>query len=452
VARGIASRRARRVAWIVGLAILVASLANGAYGYLARLGVLDRAQYREIVETYCSGPPAVSMPLALSCRCMRIVPDVDYSVAPWPDYLFNADGYRFAFKLAKEAVFAGLLLWSMFALRHWRPSRPLARAWPLLLLLALLAVGVLRTALGGNPILALMGSRPYEFLAIAAIAAWLSPHLRTVARPLLWLLLLQAILVGIEMLFGLPIRTCPNSFRAAGTMVLPNSLGVVTAMLMAFMAAFRPGLARNPWCWLAAIWLGVASGSGAGMLLLLVLACWLAIQRMPPTRRVAASAGSLAMVVALLLALPALTQRPQVYDSLFGEDGRVDKALTVFREASPATALFGSGIGPGSNAAVNLAGAPSKRVREAFGSIEPFFPDSTVTMLLIPLGVVGVAAWYLLLGWGFLRDRRARPFYLVAALASLVINLPELFPANLLLGLALARTLVRTGAVRRKHA
>jgi hypothetical protein len=442
----------RGAAWIVALAILVASLANGAYGYLARLGVLDRAQFQQIVDTHCSGPGAASAALALSCHCIRIQPGIDYSVAPWPDYLFKTEGYRFAFKLAKEVLFAGLLAWSLFAIRRWRPAQAVPRAWPLLLFLAVVAVGVLRTALAGNPVFALMGSRPFEFAAVAATAAWLSPYLGTVARPLSWLLFLEAALVGAEMLFGMPMRSCPNSFRAAGTMVLPNSLGIVVAMLMAFAASFRPRLARNPWSWLAAAWLVIASGSGTGVLLLLVLACLIAAGRLPRDRRVAAFAAASVLVAMLVLALPTLTQRPQIFDSLFGVDGRVDKALSVLGGADPTTALLGTGIGPGSNVAVNLASVAPTRLPKAIASSEPFFPDSTVTMLLRPLGIIGVLAWYLMLGWGFVVDRRARPFYVLAALASLVISLPELFPANLLLGLVLAHSLVRTGALRRKPA
>jgi hypothetical protein len=441
----------RKAAWILALVLFVATLANGAYGYLARLGILDHAQYEQIVDTYCGGTRDVSGPLAISCRCLRTEWGVDYSVAPSPVYLYHSEGYRFAFKLAKEVLFAGLLAYSLLALRRWRPVQPLRRAWPLLAFIALLVVGVLRTALAGNPLFAAMGSRPFEFAAIAATAVWASAYLGIVSRPLAWLLFVEAALVCLEMLFGMPIRTCPNSFRAAGTLVLPNSLGVFVAMLMAFAAAFRPRVARNPWCWAAAIWLAVASGSGAATLLLFVLACWMAIQRLPHARRVTATAGAALVAGVLYLALPILTQRPQIYDSLFAEGGRVEKALTVLREASQLQAIAGSGIGPGSNAAVNLASASSARVREAFGSIE-FFPDSTVIMLLIPLGLLGVASWFALLAWGFVRDRRARPFYLIAALASLVINLPELFPANLLLGLALAHTLVRSGALRRAPA
>jgi hypothetical protein len=442
----------RKAARILALALFVATLANGAYGYLARLGLLDHAQYEQIVDTYCGGTQGVSGPLAISCRCLRTQWGVDYSNAPSPVYLYHSEGYRFAFKLAKESVFAGLLGYSLLALRRWRPVQPVRRAWPLFAFLALLVIGVLRTALAGNPLFAAMGSRPFEFAAIALTAAWSSAYLGMVSRPLAGLLFVEAALVGLEMLFGLPIRTCPNSFRAAGTLVLPNSLGVFVAMLLAFAASFRPRVARNPWCWLAAVWLAIASGSGAATLLLFVLACWLAIHRIPPARRVMATAGAALLAGVLYLALPVLTQRPQIFDSLFAEGGRADKALIVLREASPLQAITGSGIGPGSNASVNLASASSARVREAFASIELFFPDSTVIMLLMPLGLLGVASWFAMLGWGFLRDRRARPFYLVAALASLVINLPELFPVNLLLGIALAHTLVRSGALQRKPA
>jgi hypothetical protein len=435
----------------MAVAMVVATLLNGAYGYLGRMGFLDHARFQQIVATHCFDRLQAGTPLAMSCRCIPIRPSIDYSVAPWPDYLFQAPGYLIAFKLAKEFVFAGLLLWSATALRDWRLGEgPLREAWPVFLFVLLLLVGFVRTLASGNALSAALGSRPFEFVALALTTAWLSPHFATVSRPLAWLLWLEAILVLPEMLFGLPMRSCPNSFRAAGTLVLPNSLGIVVAILLAFAAAFRPRTARSPWTWGAAAWLVIASGSGAGIVLLFVLACWLVIQRVPSERRPLASGSALLLALGLLVCLPALTQRPQLYDSLLGADGRADKAMTVLRNSRPSAAFFGTGIGPGSNLAANLVhgGASPRGGAEAS---RVFYADSTVTMLLLPLGMLGVLSWFALLAWGFARDRRARPFYLVVAAASVVINLPEVFPANLLLGVVLAHSLVRAGAVQRKR-
>jgi hypothetical protein len=73
-------------------------------------------------------------------------------------------------------------------------------------------------------------------------------------------------------------------------------------------------------------------------------------------------------------------------------------------------------------------------------------------MLFVQLGLVGVLAFYGLLAWAWRVDGGARPFYLVAAIASLTINLPEAFPLNVLLGLALARSaLVAVGKPSSAH-
>ena len=437
----------RRAAALLAAALLLATLANGAYGYFARLGVLDRPQFDEIVRNYCGGGPPSGVPLAVGCRCMRLSEGVDYSVAPWPDYIFRTDGYRLVLKLLKEGLFAGVLL---FSLAHL-PRRPRTRAGGAglvapLAFVAVLALGTVLAAVQGGFAAAVPGIRGFEFVAIAALVAWMTTRMDVVGKSLLLLLFLQSVLVAIELLFGMPLRSCPNSFRAAGTLVLPSSLGIFAAMALAFCAAFAPARIGRPWPWLAAAWLVLASGSGTGVVLLLVLGCWQLRSRFVSGAwaRVAAVAG----LAAVLLLVPVLTQRPQVYDSLFAQDGRVEKAASVLQSATPFELVAGRGIGAGSNAAANASGASLAPIGRVKPAQEPFYADSTITSFLMQFGLAGVAAWLLLLAWAWQRDPLARPFYLLLAIASLVINVTELFPVNFLLGLALAHTLVASGLLR----
>lgn len=424
---------------MVAAGLILATLANGAYGYLARLGLLDRPQYEEIVRTYCPTASGSHAPLGASCRCMHIREGVDYSIAPWPDYLFRTDGYRLAFKLVKEVLFAGALMLSLALLPS--PRRGEAKKASLIapaLFVAVLVLGTVNALSRGGFGTTIPGLRSVEFVAVAALAAWLAPRLDVPAKALLALLAMEAVLVGIELLFGMPVRSCPNSFRAAGTLVLPNSLGVVVAVAMAFCAAFAPARIGSAWPWLAAAWLVLASGSGSGIVLLVVLGAWQLRPHFKGGARVAIACG----LLATLLLVPVLTQRPQIYDSLLSPEGRVSRAVGVLEGATPLELVAGQGIGAGTNAAANVtAASPSAHARTQ-PVPEPFYADSTLTSFLLQFGLLGVASWLALLVWAWASDPPARPFYLVLAIASVVMNVTELFPVNFLLGLALAHTLV----------
>ena len=112
----------------------------------------------------------------------------------------------------------------------------------------------------------------------------------------------------------------------------------------------------------------------------------------------------------------------------------------LLQSTSATDLLVGRGVGFGTNTALNLSSAvPAPLPPGADG--EKFAADSTVTVLLTQLGAIGILLFYGTLGWAFLRDRVARPAYLVFAIASLAINITEVFPANFLLGLTLAHTI-----------
>ena len=107
--------------------------------------------------------------------------------------------------------------------------------------------------------------------------------------------------------------------------------------------------------------------------------------------------------------------------------------------------FFGRGLAIGSNQATNLATMGMSTLQSPLDSTSAFYADSTFTMLLVQMGLAGVLAFYAMLAWAFRVDPAARPFYLIAAIASLTINLPETFPLNFLLGLALARSVCVAG-------
>lgn len=424
--------RARRVVSAFGVALLLASLVNGAWPYLARLGLVETAKFDRFVSTYCPvpGPTPADGP---TCWCMQDPDDLDAATAPGPGYLYQTQGVRFLPKLAKEILFAAFVLFSIFLLHQRRSAIPLASAGPILLMSAVAALGFVLSFASSGLAHATLGTRSFEFLLVALLGSWAARELPSLSRWLAVLLFMQAILVALELRFGMPLRSCPNSFRVAGTMVLPNTLGVVVVSALAFYVSFRPERSRLLLLLPVALALLLASGSGTGLVLMLVLGAWFILVRVGP-RRAWLAAGAIAIAgVGLAITLPALTSRPDIYDSLFAAGGRVDKLTQVVRANDFAANLFGQGLGVGTNATASLASAVDPNV-------QGFYADSTVTVLLTQLGFLGVTAFYLMLAWAFAKDPKARPFYLVVGVAGLTLNLPEVFPVNFLIGIALARS------------
>jgi hypothetical protein len=127
-----------------------------------------------------------------------------------------------------------------------------------------------------------------------------------------------------------------------------------------------------------------------------------------------------------------------VFTSLFG---RVLWIKLLVSEASGAvTVLFGEGLGVGTNAAFHWL-----RYAMDFGAEVPVrllrgASHSTVQSLISQIGVVGCLGFYGLLAYGAWGDRRARPLYAVIGIASLVTNVIEFYPVNVLYGLLLAHS------------
>jgi hypothetical protein len=178
--------------------------------------------------------------------------------------------------------------------------------------------------------------------------------------------------------------------------------------------------------------------------LLLVLGQRENTRQRPATLRLAAAVLGL---LALALLLPAATGRPDLYSSL-GAGGRWTSLQAALFGRSPVELIFGSGLGVNTNSAFNLANTQASA--RSFPA-NAFLPtDSTLTSLLIQVGAVGAGLFYAMLFWAAARDEKFRIFYGVVALSSLTINLTELFPVNVLLGLALAHSCAGETSLPRK--
>jgi hypothetical protein len=174
----------------------------------------------------------------------------------------------------------------------------------------------------------------------------------------------------------------------------------------------------------------LASGSGTGVVCIAAAALAWGVRRASLRLPHAVLAVAAAALLTLFL-LPVLTGRDDVLASVFAE-GRL-RQLQLALSARPWTqVLWGEGLGVRTNLALILEGEVAV----------PTVPtDSSLIGFLVQLGILGAALFYGLLAWAARRDARARPFYAAVLLCSLTLNLTELFPVNVLLGLALAHSI-----------
>jgi hypothetical protein len=129
-----------------------------------------------------------------------------------------------------------------------------------------------------------------------------------------------------------------------------------------------------------------------------------------------------------------VTGRFDVHDSLWGRIAPVEQYAE--RHLSMRQILFGTGFGLGTNAVGRLRGRD-------FSDAIPDRPvgDSTPAALLWQVGLVGAACAYALLACGLLFDPTSRAIGITIAVSSIALNIGELFPVNLILGLWLANAL-----------
>ena len=436
-----------RWAWWLGIGLLLACLANGSVSYLKRVGVIDPAVHTNYLAAHCELPRGSPDSLDNRCACMSKADPVQFAAlgSPRPGYVYQSVGSEAWIKLAKDALFALVVLLSIQRLRRGASRPPsLREGWPIVLLLSVVGLAFAFSALAWSGKIALLGLRPFEFLAIALLGGWLAGGLGLIARGLGWLLILQLGLVAIELAIGVPLTSCPHTFRVAGTLVLPNTLGMACVVAFAFHTAFAPpSRIRFAILLLVVALLVFASGSGTGMVALLVLVGVIVLRRLGGSRRRLAGVLLVPLMGALLIFMPVLTKRPDIYDSLFAQGGRVDTFGKLWNVTDREQVFLGRGLGIGTNTVTNAAGVADLPMPDVLKRAAPFYADSTITSIFAQMGLAGLAAFYLMLLWACIRDPVARPTYLMIFLASLTFNITEVFPINFLLGLLLTHSVRR---------
>jgi len=406
--------------------LVIAILANGMYFWLQKSQLIESGAYQEFLAAArnfeASGGQADFTALKQELR----------------KGLLFIPGAWLPTKLAKDVLFLVFIIVSIIFLRRSLPAISGARWLPALLGLLVSAAFAHSLFLYG-PLPATLGLRQFFFLSLVFLATWSvgRPSLALLSRYLVIALVLELVLAIYENYYGLPVyfSTRPGS-RVTGTFSLPASLGIFAAVVFIFAAQFSR---MSVWV-LAALSgsLVYLSGSATAVILLGVSFALYLLNLVPAAWRTAVVIVLTCTLSLLVLLLPKLTSRPDVYDSLFGRMVTVENFAR--QTQSPGTLLVGRGLGVGSNV-VNSAAEqfsdPKIRSALAFPNVSA---DSTPMALMHQMGLAGVLMFYLMIGLAAWRDPRARPIYLVLFLASLTVNITELFPVNFLLGLLLCHS------------
>lgn len=405
----------------------IASLLSGSIFWLRRVGWLQPEKYWFTNTALAATSPNPSDDAG-----------VHAFVTAHHDSLHQLDGWLVATKYAKEAVLAAFLLLAVSQLMRVRPPRGFGVAYADLFLLGALSAAT--TAFTGAWFALLAGARSF--------AAWLiglgvSPlldeaMLRRTSRVFTWVFLAQVVLALIEFRRGMQIYTIylfeQDFIRVVGSFNLPVSLGTFSVVAWA-LACCWGGYSRRTLaalsCLLAIVL--VMNGSATSWMAWAATATVMHLPRLARRWRIAFLLATLPAAMLAWSALPALTGRYDVHDSLWGRIAPVQAYAET--HLSTRQVLFGTGFGIGTNALVRTEGTKLHSRRAM-----PDWPigDSLPAALFWQVGLVGMAFAYALFALALRTDERARPIGIAILVSSVGVNVTELFPVNLILAFWLA--------------
>ncbi|MGQ0799774.1 MAG: lasso peptide biosynthesis B2 protein [Pseudomarimonas sp.] len=398
------------------------STPNRAAGDLQVGGLDDLSNPSESSAGSCPGPDSFPRPEALEVL-----------------FAFEAFGVPYlAVKYATDLIWLGLLGVALFNYRS-------ARRWGLFTavyvgLLVLFSGSALSAVLHGRWLELFSGARAVFAWLLAGIAGRFATAraLRLTSFTCIGVLLAQSVAAPFELsaevgfyaanLFG---RELP---RLVGTFEFPVALSAFAVTTWA-MALCWARLGRRTLLLLAVLVTLVllCSGSATGWVAFAATMVAAAFGQFARKTRIRLLALALPAALALWFALPSLTGRSDVHDSLWG---RLHPA-TAFSEAhlSPLDVAFGYRFGAGVQG--------HQTISALTGTLAPPFfrppTDSTPVVIFWQVGVLGVVLIYALLLLALYRDIESRPVGVALLVSSLALSISELFPLSIALGLWLAR-------------
>jgi hypothetical protein len=426
---------AARVGDALGAAILLATLLNGLGPFLRRVGLADREAYERYWVQRCGNDGTRAAWLGLGRRCT--VPEDRDPRRPelrrFTAHVLATKPAEYPLKAAKDVFLAGafaLALVQRNRSRQW--SWAWREVWPLWGLAGVILLRAAFDVSAGDWVFLLSGLRSLAFVALSLALAGSRISLSRLATWCAALALLELCLVPWEHLYGLTDR--PISWlwtRAAGTLVHPNALGLLAVATVGLVSSVDTSRGLTILTWSVGICLTAFAASGAGLLLLVAIVLLQLAPRIPVS--LATKAVTFGMVILLFVAaLPVITDRPDLPLSV--TEGRVTRFLEVV-DTGPVALVVGRGLGVGTNTLMS-----------AFGQAgQPL--DSTLTLVVGQVGLLGAGLLYVAFFLAWRRSPRLRPLTVTLAVASLVANIAETFPVNLLLALGLRAALTEDGEI-----
>lgn len=426
--------------------IVAAVLLNGLPFWSRRVGLLDHQAYAQDLERFCH-PHLHPLWLPASCRPHRLS-DRGVPIRMDGRRLYRSGSKEQLMKGARVPIVLLLLVGSaVLLIAGWQPIPPLLKLLPLVpLALSTVVSAWISVPEDGLAITALSAIWAL-WIPLSALAGWLTSQrrLQVLADGAAALVVLQIPFLVVEAMRGVPMPFGgPASpwlpTRLTGLMNQPNTLGGLLAISVALcMAVSHRRWQRWPLLLLSLTLAGLAR-SGTGVVALALLAVWRVMAHLPRRWRV----FPVVAMVLLVVALPQLLGRPQLFDS---PSGRV-RILRVWIN-NPRTARerwLGYGLAAPSDSIRQAPTLPGTRLPER--KRRGPSADGLPLFLLSQGGVVALLAFYGLLGWCFWRDLAMRSVWFVLLISSLTLNITQVFPVGIWLAVLTARGLGPTAPLR----
>lgn len=435
-------RRLNRATALLVVLIALAVVLSGLPFWSRRVGLIDRQAYGQDLTRFCVSP-LQPIWLPATCRPHRLLPG--HRPAQWEridsQRLYQASRPEMALRALRVLLLPLLFGASLALVCSDASPKPTPQALLALLPLLLSTLTSLLISLPiDGPMATLLSGVGRIWLPLAAVAGWLTTPRRLVilADGAAALVLLQLPFLLLEAMRGLPVPFggSPSAWlptRLSGLMTMPNTLGGLLAVSVAFCFCLSPRRWQRWPLFALALLLSVLARSGTGVVSLGLLAV-LGLARDLRFRR----RQGLALVLALVLLtplLPRLLGRPQLFAS---PAGRV-RTLRIWLQnpRSAAESWLGYGLASNNQERHRLSIAP--RLQRGPSA------DGMPTLLLAQGGLLALLAFYGLIGWCAWLDPGLRPFWLVLAVTSLTLRLSEVLPISIWMAVATARALAQGG-------
>lgn len=424
----------RRIASLLMPFVGLAALLGGSVFWLRRVGWLQADTYWFSNTQLILSAPDPNDSLAIYWRV------VEHHAA-----MQRIEGWWYLTKFAKEAVLAAFLALAIVSILRLKPARPFRFAYAGLFLLGMVSAAT--TALAAQWMALAGGVRSFaSWLIGRGAGTWLDEDmLRKFARVCAWLLFAQVPLIAIELLRGTQNYTIHlfghDLNRVVGSFNLPVSLGTFAVASWAAMRCWGGWSRRAMGLLTLALLFVLLFNASASAWVAFVAAIIVAnLPKLGGRARIALLALTLPAMIAGWIALPTLTGRRDVHDSLWGRIAPVQ--VYASENLTTREILLGTGFGLGTNAV----GRQDTRLQRNPGA-PPDRPvgDSTPAALFWQVGLLGVALAYALFVLALRADARTRPVGIALLICSLSVNVTELFPVNLLLGFWLANAMRARG-------